>query len=83
MAFNCCYRLESQKKSCLAAFLAGFLEKNLLYLLIHARLYVNAHLTASGRKQTARSSDEKVFTAPPRRLSLSDATFIPDFDHAV
>lgn len=48
MAFNCCYRLESQKKSRLAA----FLENNLLYLLTHVHLYVNVHPTALGRKQT-------------------------------
>lgn len=49
MASNCCYRLESQTKSCLAGFLAWlqhslFLENNLLYLLIHIHRYVNLHL---------------------------------------
>lgn len=69
MAFNCCYRLESQKRSCLAAFLAGrhspFLENNLLHLLLHVHLYADVHLTAAGRTQTAPSSDENVSTAPP------------------
>lgn len=49
MASNCCYRLESQKKSCLAGFRGyGFLlQKKRLYLLIHIHRYVNLHLTAS------------------------------------
>lgn len=46
MASNCCYRLESQKKSWLAGFLSQlqhslFLEKNLFYLLIHICRYMN------------------------------------------